>query len=465
MSLIRAKSFTTGSIWVPFPPYQALLTYVFFLPESEHNAYATALAGETDAKNAWLKIKHDFLRKYVHKIYGGYLEYKKLLWSKGLLHHDDVLFFSYELARKHSFVLTILRAKFPYFLVDEFQDTSPIQISLLKLIGAQETVVGVVGDEIQSIYSFLGAVPGQLNSFTLPGITEYEIQGNWRSTNEIVGLLNQLRPSLTQQPLRGVSAFQPTVIVGDKLAALSWTVDQHSDKEVFSLCRENSTANALQKGLGINVHSDLLQKLKSTDSSGERRRAVSNSIKAVEYARFGYFKDALKTLGRLFNSNKTINDQKLTLSALRKLLDSYDSYATSNVIDLVDFVRTNIKSFSGLRAGSAQTFYNTTPYSHISIAVKNLYETGNCRTIHKSKGDQFECVLIVLEARNGNAFNENAALSFLLSPDLTSKEEHRVNYVALSRAQNFLYISTPTLSSANQTSLNAMGIQVKILAI
>ena len=52
-------------------PYQAQLTYVFFLPETEHNAYLTALTSETDPKNAWLKIKHDFLRKYVHKIYGG----------------------------------------------------------------------------------------------------------------------------------------------------------------------------------------------------------------------------------------------------------------------------------------------------------------------------------------------------------------------------------------------------------
>lgn len=52
-------------------PYCAVLTYVFFLPESEHAEYTSALAGVTDMKNVWLKIKHDFLRKYVHKIYGG----------------------------------------------------------------------------------------------------------------------------------------------------------------------------------------------------------------------------------------------------------------------------------------------------------------------------------------------------------------------------------------------------------
>lgn len=52
-------------------PYQAQLTYVFFLPETEHAAYLSALAGETESKTAWLIIKHEFLRKYVHKIYGG----------------------------------------------------------------------------------------------------------------------------------------------------------------------------------------------------------------------------------------------------------------------------------------------------------------------------------------------------------------------------------------------------------
>ncbi|WP_406825432.1 UvrD-helicase domain-containing protein [Pedobacter sp. KACC 23697] len=393
----------------------------------------------------------------------GYLGYKKLLWSKGLLHHDDVLFFSYELVRKKPFVLTVLRAKFPYFLVDEFQDTSPIQIALLKLIGAQETIIGVVGDEIQSIYSFLGAVPGQLNSFSLPNITDYEIQGNWRSTNEIVGLLNRLRPTLIQQPLRNIAGSNPTIIIGDKLAALAWIATQHSPDNIFSLCRENSTANAIKKGLGINLHTDLLQKLKSADLTSERRRAVSDSIKAVEYARLGYFKDALKVLGRLFNRNKTVDDQKRTLTALRKLIDNYSSYASGNLIDMVDFIRANIKPFSGLRTGAAHTFYIGTPYSHISIAVKNLYETGSCRTIHKSKGDEFDCVLVILEGRRGNAFNENNALSFLLSPNLASNEEHRIHYVALSRSQNNLFISSPSLSAANETRFKAMGIDVQRL--
>lgn len=54
-------------------PYIAELTYSFFLPEAGHQAYQDELKkiADGDFKNAWLSIKHNFLRKYVHKIYGG----------------------------------------------------------------------------------------------------------------------------------------------------------------------------------------------------------------------------------------------------------------------------------------------------------------------------------------------------------------------------------------------------------
>jgi putative ATP-dependent endonuclease of OLD family len=54
-------------------PYTALLTYTYFLPESEHSEYQHEMGKlkHDDRKNSWLTIKHDFLRKYVVRIYGG----------------------------------------------------------------------------------------------------------------------------------------------------------------------------------------------------------------------------------------------------------------------------------------------------------------------------------------------------------------------------------------------------------
>lgn len=70
---LTADDLVTVSPWLTKleSPYHAQLTYTYFLPQTEHNAYLEALAGETDPKNAWLTIKHEFLRKYIHKIYGG----------------------------------------------------------------------------------------------------------------------------------------------------------------------------------------------------------------------------------------------------------------------------------------------------------------------------------------------------------------------------------------------------------
>ena len=90
-----------------------------------------------------LEVKTDYPRKVDGYFLKNttYFEYKKMAWTKGILHHDDVLFFSYQLLMKYPFILSVLRAKFPYFFVDEFQDSNPIQVEILKMIGQKETKV------------------------------------------------------------------------------------------------------------------------------------------------------------------------------------------------------------------------------------------------------------------------------------------------------------------------------------
>lgn len=65
---------------------------------------------------------------------GSYFEYKKMCWAKGVIHHDDVLFLSFKLLEKFPFIVEVLRAKFPYFFIDEFQDINPIQLKILQKI-------------------------------------------------------------------------------------------------------------------------------------------------------------------------------------------------------------------------------------------------------------------------------------------------------------------------------------------
>ncbi len=106
---------------------------------NDNAALVTAIANARWRFNATgvLEIKPDYPRRVDNYSIKNetYFQYKKMAWAKGVLHHDDVLFFSYQLLTKYPFILTVLRAKFPYFFIDEFQDSNPIQVQILKMIG------------------------------------------------------------------------------------------------------------------------------------------------------------------------------------------------------------------------------------------------------------------------------------------------------------------------------------------
>jgi Superfamily I DNA and RNA helicases len=124
---------------------------------------------------------------------------KKYIWSiVRKLTHNEILYFGYRILESNPTALYAIRVKFPFIFVDEFQDTNPLQTLLIKLIGQKSTIVGVVGDIAQSIYSFQGAQPTDFKNFTINGsreLKEYVINGNRRSTENIVNFCNYLRQS------------------------------------------------------------------------------------------------------------------------------------------------------------------------------------------------------------------------------------------------------------------------------
>lgn len=127
---------------------------------------------------------------------------KKYIWDKaGKLTHDEILYFGHRLATSNSTISYALRVQFPFIFVDEFQDTSPLQSMLIEHLGRQSSIIGVIGDMAQSIYSFQGARPSKFLDFGSNGlddrVEEYEILGNRRSTRNIVSFINFLRQSDT----------------------------------------------------------------------------------------------------------------------------------------------------------------------------------------------------------------------------------------------------------------------------
>jgi len=136
----------------------------------------------------------------VAHVFAAYEEVKR---DQGRMDMEDVLLCAAALLAEDERVAAEVRRQYRWFVVDEFQDVSPIQASLLDLwLGGRDDLC-VVGDPAQTIYSFAGANADYLRDFTkqFSGATSVELVRNYRSTPQVVDSANRL---LAGTPSAGV---------------------------------------------------------------------------------------------------------------------------------------------------------------------------------------------------------------------------------------------------------------------
>lgn len=117
-----------------------------------------------------------------------YEEYEKGLEASRALDYDDLLLRLVALLGRSPEVSGELRKQFHHILVDEYQDTNPLQEELIRLLSRNRTNVTVVGDDDQSIYQFRGADITHIRSFAenYPGARRVLLFRNYRSTPTII---------------------------------------------------------------------------------------------------------------------------------------------------------------------------------------------------------------------------------------------------------------------------------------
>ena len=126
------------------------------------------------------------------KVADVFTEYQTRLRRAGAMDFDDLLGVTVELFRVHPEVLEHYRQRFRHVLVDEYQDTNPVQNDLVMLLGEEHRNVCVVGDQDQSVYAFRGADIRNLVEFerTFPDATVVVLEQNYRSTQNILDAAN-----------------------------------------------------------------------------------------------------------------------------------------------------------------------------------------------------------------------------------------------------------------------------------
>ena len=223
--------------------------------------------------------------------------YKELLWKKGIIEHDDVLYFAYLILEKYPLLADHLGARFPYIYVDEFQDTDPRQTQILKWIAeAGSTYVGVIGDSEQAIFGFCGAKREDFSSFELPETREYTIADNWRSTDNIIVVLNNARTDgIQQKGLRKIEGSKVEILVGD----ISKAYAQVKDKKPVMLARSNEMAD----------------RLRTKDFTKQKTKDPWSELETIDLDRFLFVKAILEAFMLLKTGHPGL--------AVRKFLDGF----------------------------------------------------------------------------------------------------------------------------------------------
>ncbi len=127
----------------------------------------------------------------VARVFAAYEDVKR---GQGRMDMEDVLLLTAGLLDEDERVAAQVRRQYKWFVVDEFQDVSPLQWALLRLwLGGRDELC-VVGDPAQTIYSFAGADARYLRDFRTdyPDAASIELVRNYRSTPEVVDAANQL---------------------------------------------------------------------------------------------------------------------------------------------------------------------------------------------------------------------------------------------------------------------------------
>ena len=137
--------------------------------------------------------------------------YRAYKAERQVVDYDDLLVKLHELLRDHATVRTQLSDRYRYIMVDEYQDTNPLQASIVRLLAAAHDNVMAVGDDAQSIYAFRGADFRNIMDFPklFPDARIIALEENYRSTQPILDVANAVIAQASERYTKVLFTRQP----------------------------------------------------------------------------------------------------------------------------------------------------------------------------------------------------------------------------------------------------------------
>ena len=390
--------------------------------------------------------------------------YKKKYWLDGIMHHEDVLYFSCLIIKKSPRILEFIRNKYPYILIDEFQDTTELQTWVIKKIAESGTKVGVIGDLAQSIYKFAGAKRRDFENFQLENIGSYKLGNNHRSTEKIIQFLNCLRTDICQEGTEcTIEGSKVNVLIGSIYDAMKWIKD-NDFQNTYILTRKNETVEEI-KSQTTKKTDDLLKILYGIDSNSARVKVLHSILMGFKFYKKGYLKDAIKEVLRPLKYKAHKSEPKLQLrNTAIEIIDILKKNETreKTLFQYYDELLSIIQDKHSFQVGakltkraSAKTFYDNTIVSDLLKFIKvDTRSDDTIRTIHSAKGTQFDNTLVHFDSLN--EFDKYVFDAATLLDD--DEDDARIYYVGFSRARQNLFINIPEKNDDIIGKIQGIGI-------
>lgn len=155
----------------------------------KERTFLNAISSAKDELKTPEQYADEVAKEYNKKIFGRvYKEYQKRLKQNNALDFDDLIMLTVQLFQQNAEILNHYQERFPFILVDEYQDTNTAQFTLLSLLASRYQNLCVVGDDDQSIYRFRGANIHNIFNFEkiFPATKVIRLEQNYRSTKNIL---------------------------------------------------------------------------------------------------------------------------------------------------------------------------------------------------------------------------------------------------------------------------------------
>ncbi len=374
-----------------------------------------------------------------------YAMYEQLKRDRSVIDFEDVLLLTVGILQDRHDIADQIRRQYQHFVVDEYQDVSPLQQRLLDLWLGDRDNLCVVGDASQTIYSFTGATPDHLLNFRTrhPGATVVKLVRDYRSTPQVVhlanGLLGQARGRAAEHRLELISQRDPGPDPVYTEYADEPTEAEGTARRIRDLIAAGVPAGEIAVLYRINAQSEVYEQALADAGVPYQLRGAERFFERQEVREAGI---ALRGAARAGGNDSLLDDVEDLPAQVRAVLSTKGW--TGQPPTGSGSVRDRWESLAAL-VRLAEDFARAKPGATLSDLVAELDERAAAQhaptvqgvtlaSLHAAKGLEWDAVFLV-------GLTEGMMPITYAKTDEQVEEERRLLYVGVTRARLHLTLS------------------------